>query len=92
MAETSPSNAGSTGSIPGQGGKISHASWPKNQNIKQKQYCSKFNENFKNGPHQKKKKKKKTLKKAAILSIPPDKKTFSVNSKFKVPDFKNKLF
>ena len=40
----------------------------------------------------KKKTKKKTLKKAAILSIPPDKKTFSVNSKFKVPDFKNKLF
>ena len=27
----------------------------KNQNIKQKQYCNKFNKNFKNGPHQKKK-------------------------------------
>ena len=32
------------------------AAWPKNQNIKQKQYCSKFSENFKNGPHQKKRK------------------------------------
>ena len=25
----------------------------KNQNIKQKQYCNKFNKVFKNGPHQK---------------------------------------
>ena len=25
-----------------------------NQNIKQKQYCNKFNKDFKNGPHQKK--------------------------------------
>ena len=37
-------------------------------------------------------KKKVNLKKAAIISIPPDKKTFSVNSKFEVPDIKNKLF
>ena len=29
----------------------------KKQNIKQKQYCNKFNQDFKNGPHQKKKKK-----------------------------------
>ena len=29
------------GSIPGQGTKIPHASWPKNQNIKQKQYYNK---------------------------------------------------
>ena len=28
------------------------------RNIKQKQYCNQFNEDFKNGPHQKKKKKK----------------------------------
>ena len=27
--------------------KIPHALWPKKQNIKQKQYCSKFNEDFK---------------------------------------------
>ena len=31
---------------------------PKIQNIKQKQYCNKFNEVFKNGPHQKKQNKK----------------------------------
>ena len=31
---------------------------PKDQNIKQKQYCNKFSEDFKNGPHQKKKRKK----------------------------------
>ena len=34
MVKTSPSNAGGEGSIPGQGAKIPHASWPKNQNIK----------------------------------------------------------
>ena len=41
------------GLIPGQGPKITHASGPKNQNIKQKQYCNKLNKDFKNGPHQK---------------------------------------
>ena len=55
VVKTSPSNAGGAGSIPGQGTKIPHASWLKNQNIKQKQYCNKFNKDFKNGPHQKKK-------------------------------------
>ena len=35
MVETSPSNAGSTGSIPDQGTKIPHTAWPRNQNIKQ---------------------------------------------------------
>ena len=53
VVKTSPSNAGSAGSIPGQGIKIPHASRPKHQNIKQKQYCNKFNKDFKNGPHQK---------------------------------------
>ena len=43
VVETSPSNAGHVGSVPGRGIKISHASWPINQNIKQRQYCSKFN-------------------------------------------------
>ena len=38
-----PSNAGGTGSIPGWGTKIPHTSWPKNQNMKQKQYGNKFN-------------------------------------------------
>ena len=59
VVNTSPSNAGGVGSILGWGAKISHASGPKNQNIKQKQYCNKFNKDFKNGPHQKILKKKK---------------------------------
>ena len=63
MVKTLPSNAGGAGSIPGWGVKIPHASWPKNQNIKQKQYCDKFNKNFKNGPHQKKKILKKIKRK-----------------------------
>ena len=63
MVKTSPSNAGSAGSIPGRGAKIPHASGPKNQNIKQKQYCNKFNKDFKNGPHQ-----KKSLKKQKRIS------------------------
>ena len=50
MVKTSPSNAGGAGLIPGWGGKISHASQPKNQNLEQKQYCNKFNKDFKNGP------------------------------------------
>ena len=54
MVKTSPSNAKDAGSSPGQGAKISHASQPKSQNIKQKQYCDKFNRGFINGPHQKK--------------------------------------
>ena len=54
VVKASPSNAGGKGSIPGWGAKIPHASRPKNQNIKQKQYCNKFNKDFKNGPHQKK--------------------------------------
>ena len=46
----SSSNVGDVGLIPGQGAKIQHASWPKNQSIKLKQYCNKFNKDFKNGP------------------------------------------
>ena len=53
MVGTLPSNEEGEGSIPGQGAKIPHDLWPKNQNIKQKQYCNKFNKDFKNGPHQK---------------------------------------
>ena len=45
MVKTSPSNVGGAGSIPGQGAKIPHAPQPKN--IKQKQYCNKFNKDFK---------------------------------------------
>ena len=39
---TLPFNAGGTGSISGRGAKIPHASWPKTQNMEQKQYCKKF--------------------------------------------------
>ena len=53
VVKTSPSNTGGAGSIPGWGAKIPHASWPENQNVEQKQYCNKFNKDFKNGPHQK---------------------------------------
>ena len=56
MVKTSPSGAGGAASIPDQGAKISYALWPKNQNIKQNQYCNKFNKDFKNDPHQGKKK------------------------------------
>ena len=60
---------GGVGSIPGQGAKIPHASGPKNQNIKQKQYCNKFNKDFKNGLHQ-----KKSLKKKKAVTCPSSQK------------------
>ena len=50
MVKTLPSNARGVGSSPGQGAKIPHGSQPKNQNVKHKQYCNKFNKDFKNGP------------------------------------------
>ena len=53
VVKTLPSNAEGAGLIPGRGAKIPHALGPKNQNIKQKQYCNKLNRDFKNGPHQK---------------------------------------
>ena len=53
VVKTSPSNAGGVGSIPVQGTTIPHALWQnkqtnkkKTQNIKQKQYCNKFNKDF----------------------------------------------
>ena len=55
VVKTLPSDAGGAGSIPGRGARIPRASRPENQNMKQKQCCNKFNEDFKNGPHQKKK-------------------------------------
>ena len=51
VVENSPSNVGDAGSIPGWGAKMPQALWLKNQNIKQKQYCNKFNKDHKNGPH-----------------------------------------
>ena len=52
MVKTLTSNAGGASSIPGRGAKIRHALQTKNQNIKQKEYCNKFNKDFKKGPHQ----------------------------------------
>ena len=71
--KTLPSNAGGAGSIPGQGAKIPHASWPKHQNIKQKQYFNKFNKNLKKKMvHIKKnlKKKKKRNGKKKVICYP----------------------
>ena len=53
VVKTSPSTAGDAGSIPGQGARIPHGLWPKNQSRKQKQCCNKFNKYFKYGPCQK---------------------------------------
>ena len=65
VVKTSPSKAGGICLIPGLGAKIPHASWPKNQNIKQKQHCNKFMKTLKNSPHKKKKKKNLEKKKSA---------------------------
>ena len=46
VVKTSHSNPGDVGSIPGQETKVPHASGPKNQNIKQKQRCNKYNEDL----------------------------------------------
>ena len=48
MLKTSPPGAGGMGSIPVGGANIPRALRPRNQNIKQKQYCNKFNKNLKN--------------------------------------------
>ena len=68
VVKISPSNARDEGSIPGWGAKIPHASRPKNQNIKQKQYCNKFNKDFENDPHQKNLRKKKEMEESQAVS------------------------
>ena len=50
MVKTLPFNAGGAGSISGWRAKIMPRG-QKKQNIKQKQYCNKFNKDFKNVPH-----------------------------------------
>ena len=54
MVRTSPSGAGSVDSTLARGPKLPHASWPQNQNVKQKQRYNKFSKDFKNGPLPKK--------------------------------------
>ena len=68
MVKTLPSNAGGVGSIPAGDAKSPYASWPKDQTIKQKQYCNKFNKDFKNGPHQEKIVKRNTRWKELLIS------------------------
>ena len=58
-----PSNAGSAGSIPDGGTKIARALQPRNQHIKQKQYCNKFSREFKKWSTSKKKNLKKKKRK-----------------------------
>ena len=53
VVKTSPASTRIACLILGQGSKIPHALQPRNQNLKQKQYCNKFNKDFKDGPHQK---------------------------------------
>ena len=53
VVKTAPSDAGGMGSIPGWWANIPHASWTKNQSIKQKKYCKKLNKDFRDGPHKK---------------------------------------
>ena len=54
VVKNPPSCIEGAGLIPGPGTKILHASWPKNHNITQKQFCNKFKKDLKNGPNIKK--------------------------------------
>ena len=46
MVKSLPSNRKGVGMIPDQGVKITHVSRLTNQNIKQEQYCKRFNKDF----------------------------------------------
>ena len=59
VVKTSPSNAGDVGSIPVQETKVPRALGPKNQNIRQKQHCNKYNEDLQKWSTLKKNLKKK---------------------------------
>ena len=56
-----PSKAEGVGLIPGYGARTPRASQPRKQNIKQKQFCSQFHKDFKNGLRKKKKSLKKNM-------------------------------
>ena len=49
VIEILSSSTRGVGLLPGGRAKIPHVSWPKSQT--NKQYCNKFNQDFKNGPH-----------------------------------------
>ena len=54
VVKTLPPKADGEGLIPGRRAKLPHATQPRNKNIKQKQYCNKFNEDLKKkGTHKK---------------------------------------
>ena len=59
MVKASPSRAGAASLITGRGGRNTHASQPKIQNMKWKQYCNGFNKDLKIIHFQKKKDKLK---------------------------------
>ena len=69
VVKTSPSNAGSVGSIPDRGVKIPHALRLNYQNINQKPYHNKLNKDRKNGPHEKKIFKKIKINKRLIAKM-----------------------
>ena len=62
MVKTLLSNVGTVGSIHGRGVKIPCALGPKNQNIKLRQFCNKFNKDLKVAHIKKIIKKKKVIK------------------------------
>ena len=64
--KTSPSSAGAVGSVLVEEIRSHKPCSRRNQSINQKQYCSKFNEDFKNGPHQN----KNLLKKISVVGPP----------------------
>ena len=68
VVRISPSNVGL---IPGQISKIPRASWPENQNRRQKQYCNKYNKDFNNCPHQKNKDEEETQENSFSLFLSP---------------------
>ena len=59
VVESSTSTVMGAGLISGWGDEIPHDLWTKKQNLKQKQYCNKFNKDFKMVHINKKFKKKK---------------------------------
>ena len=71
MVNSSPFNEEGVGLVPGREANIPYASWPKNQNIKQKQYYNKFNKDFKNCPHKKKIFKKNESTKSSLVPFHP---------------------
>ena len=68
VVKTSLFNARRVGLVPGQGARIPHTLWQRNQNIKQKQHCNEFNEDLRM-VHIKKKKKREKLKKNLTMDL-----------------------